>query len=132
MNKNLPTENEEKILVVDDNEMVAIVTERGLKMFGYKTDVFLSPIEALEFFKENRDKIDLVLTDLKMPGMNGEELAAKIRKICAEIPIIFMTGTPHEMESSDEIVLGKPFSIEVLQNTVREILDVVVAEKEEN
>ena len=130
MSENSPVENEKKILIVDDEEAVIEVTRSMLEYFGYEVEVSLCPMKALEIFKNNPSKPDLVITDLKMPRMNGEELVAEIRKIRTKIPVIFMTGTSYEMESSTEIILEKPFSVKNLQDMVHEILNAATVKEE--
>ena len=136
MSKDLPTETcssenkgGEKILVVDDEDTILRMAKTMLEIWSYEVETFSSPIDALGSFRKNPEKFDLVITDLLMPGMNGRKLAAEIRKIRAEIPIIFSTGTPYEVKSSSETVLAKPFLMKVLQNTIREALDAVVKKK---
>jgi CheY-like chemotaxis protein len=81
-----------RILFVDDEEGV-LASGRGiLEHLGYEVDAFASAAAALESFALNPAAFDLVLTDMTMPGMSGLELAAKLRKIRADIPIMLSTG----------------------------------------
>lgn len=80
------------VLVVDDEEIVAKITERRLIRLGYMVEVKLSAEEALRYILTNPQKIDLLVTDHVMPGMTGLELAIKTQKIAPRLPIIMMTG----------------------------------------
>ncbi len=128
MSENLPTENEKKILVVDDKEAMIESIKRGLRMLGHKFETFLNPITALEIFRENPNIFNLVITDLEMLEMNGEELAEEIRKIRPKIQIIFATAAPDKLKSEHKIVLEKPFTPEDLQSAVRKALDAAAKE----
>jgi CheY-like chemotaxis protein len=102
------------ILIVDDEEAVGYVFERYLTIKGYRVSVAYGGEQALEMFR--RDPPDLVITDYKMPGMNGDEL---LRRLCAIAP-----GLPAVMISANPIDVGpildgvrffpKPVSLETL------------------
>jgi DNA-binding NarL/FixJ family response regulator len=85
-------------------------------------------MHALEYFQINYDKIDLVLSDIRMPGMNGYELVKKIKAIRPEIKVVFMTALEFTEDMSkilpsikiDGFML-KPGRIESLVNTIRSI-----------
>lgn len=83
---------QETVLVVDDEDMVANLLRRFLELEGYSVHVRNHPQEALEFFKQNRSSVDLVVTDMTMPGMTGDILAQKMLAINPELPIIVCTG----------------------------------------
>ncbi|HQP30662.1 MAG TPA: response regulator [Deltaproteobacteria bacterium] len=81
-----------RILFVDDEEGV-LASGRGiLEYLGYEVEAFDSATAALESFSQNPRAFDLVLTDMTMPRMTGLELAAKLRKIRADVPIMLSTG----------------------------------------
>jgi signal transduction histidine kinase/ActR/RegA family two-component response regulator len=82
----------EMILVVDDEESVLMVEQVLLKRLGYRVIGMMSSVEALSYFEQNSDKIDLLLTDLTMPGMTGIQLSQEILKIRPDFPIILCTG----------------------------------------
>lgn len=79
------------ILCVDDNEQALSVRKFMLETRGYRTLASLVPEEALEFFR--RGGIDLVLSDLHMPRMDGNELARRMKEIAPEVPILLMSGS---------------------------------------
>ncbi|MFH1546588.1 MAG: response regulator, partial [Patescibacteria group bacterium] len=137
MDENLPTKNEKKILVVDDEKMVLDVLKNILEKWEYEVETSLGATAALEIFKESPHNFGLVITDWVMPCMNGGELIQKIREIQdgTRLKIIVMSGYPkNEKEFAETKIDGflmKPFNFEKLKNTVREVLDAAVAAKEE-
>jgi signal transduction histidine kinase/ligand-binding sensor domain-containing protein/ActR/RegA family two-component response regulator len=84
--------NNEHVLLVDDEPAVLNIARRYLEMLGYTVDEFNSPNAAVDAITANPDAFDLVFTDFAMPGMNGVELAQRIRAVRADIPIILCTG----------------------------------------
>ena len=120
-----------KILVVDDEPSIQRLIKSALEKVSFSIETHEDGFAALEFFQNN--PVDLVLTDIKMPGISGIELATKIREICIEtkknIPFVFMSGTPEELPDTigeeaarKEIFLAKPFDIKLLRETVGNIL----------
>lgn len=83
---------DERILVVDDEEPIARMHRQMLERFGYSVTIRTSSIEALQLFKDNPERFDLVITDMTMPGMTGDQFSMEIRKIRPSIPIIICTG----------------------------------------
>lgn len=88
-----------KILVVDDNELLCRVARDILEMDGYRVVVACDPIRALEAFET--ESFDAVVTDLRMPGMSGLELARLIRAKSPGFPVIMMTA--YGQVQADEI-----------------------------
>jgi PAS domain S-box-containing protein len=88
----LPRGNGERILVVDDEEVLALLLERALTTIGYKTEFVTNPAEALARVEADPHHFDLVLTDQTMPTMTGLDLASSIRDIRPGLPVIMMTG----------------------------------------
>lgn len=86
------TGNKERILVVDDEPAVLNIARRFLEILGYTVDEFADPSAALEAFTRDSASYHLVFTDFAMPGMNGIDLAQRIRAIRADIPILLCTG----------------------------------------
>ncbi len=103
--------------------------QQGLSSFGYKVTAVTSSVEALRIFKAEPDNFDLVITDMTMPHMTGQELAEKIVRIKPEMPIILCTGFSELItkEKAREIGISKfitkPISLKDLAQYVREILD---------
>jgi DNA-binding response OmpR family regulator len=80
----------ERVLVVDDERDIADSLKAGLQMKGFTVDVFYDPVEALSNFR--RGVYDLVISDIKMPKMNGFELVYELEKIDDNVRVIFLTG----------------------------------------
>lgn len=119
-------DREETILLVDDEVPVRRVTERVLARWGYHVLSAGSGEEALALARAHRGGIDLLISDLSMPDMNGRELATALRAIRPGIAVLFLSGQRpvHAPGSpaSDEPFLQKPFTVEELTAKVREVL----------
>jgi PAS domain S-box-containing protein len=119
----------ENVFFVDDEKVLVDIGERMLKKLGYKVTGRTSPYEALEAFRANPDKFDLVITDMSMPRMSGEILAKNILKIRSDMPVIICTGFGN-MAASDDIsstgakdFLMKPINISELSESIHKVLD---------
>jgi CheY-like chemotaxis protein len=101
-------------LVVDDEEAVGYVFERYLAIKGYRVSVALDGPQALERFEA--DTPDLVITDYKMPGMNGDELLRRLRAMRPALPAVLISANPIDVGPTlDEIkFFPKPVSLETL------------------
>jgi DNA-binding response OmpR family regulator len=80
------------VIVVDDEIELATLFKTFLNQQGFNTISFVDPVLALEYFKETSDKHSLIITDLRMPSLNGLELAKKIRELNTNIKIFLMTA----------------------------------------
>lgn len=88
------------LLVVDDEKSITLLLERMLSDIGYRVTARNSPLEALDLFRERPGDFDLLLTDMSMPHMNGDRLAAEVKSIRSDIPVILSTGF-HERVTED-------------------------------
>ncbi len=119
----------EHILLVDDEKSIIKMEEQMLKRLGYKVTSRISSIEALEAFRVNPAKFDLVITDMAMPNLSGDKLAVELIKIRSDIPILLCTGysenTPQEKAASlsTKGFLMKPIVMKDLAQKIREVLD---------
>ena len=84
--------NRERILVVDDEPAVLNIARRYLELLGYTVDQHTDPHKAIEAFSADPASYHLVITDYSMPGMNGIDLAQRIRSIRKDMPVILCTG----------------------------------------
>jgi len=84
--------NHKFILVLDDEFDIVAIIKQGLKRYGLKVYGFTDPILALEHFKVNARDYFLVISDLRMPGMNGFEFIKKVKEIKPEVKIFIMTA----------------------------------------
>lgn len=117
-----------RVLFVDDEEVLAEMAREMLTHLGYQTTVFTSSPEALEAFTKAPQHYDLVITDQTMPQMTGEMLAAELRQVRPNIPIILCTGYSHVLDEEKALSLGidafcmKPVSMPELADTIEQIL----------
>jgi two-component system, cell cycle sensor histidine kinase and response regulator CckA len=118
-----------RLLLVDDDETLLKVGKRMLERFGYRVTVKSSGIEAFEFFKTHPDQFDLVITDQKMPKMDGLKLVQAILNARPDMPIIVCTGYIEELNQKETKSLGvcewvrKPVVFGELAKIVREVLE---------
>ena len=118
----------EKIMLVDDEPEIVELSVELLQELGYEVKAFTDSLEALIAFQKAPDDIEIVVTDQTMPHMTGLQLAAEIRKLRSDIPIIICSGfnCPPDQEHtlhSRRIFLNKPFKIKDLACAVRSLLD---------
>jgi PAS domain S-box-containing protein len=119
----------EKILFVDDESALADLGQQLIGELGYQVETRTSPIEALEAFRVNPQKFDLVITDLTMPHMSGLNLARKIMEIRPGMPIILCTGFSEQANEQApgttgiRAVLYKPLVLRDIADAVRKVLD---------
>jgi PAS domain S-box-containing protein len=124
----LPAGNGEGILVVDDEVAILVVLKTSLENYGYRVFIAASGLEAVTLFSEKRDTIQLVITDVAMPFMDGVATVGALRKIRPDIPIIVASGSEQEKEDDawrqlkPRAFLRKPFTAETLLRTVHEVL----------
>ncbi len=123
-----PAGTGQHILLVDDEEALAQATTMSLTHFGYRVTGVHSAAEALTIFEHQPGGIDLVITDLTMPGMSGIELANALYEARPDLPVILASGfggtrTAHfEHGPGVRAVLEKPFTWEVLARAVHQLL----------
>ena len=119
----------ESILVVEDDEGVRNFVGTALKDLGYKIFEASNGKKALEFLNQNGNNVDLIITDLVMPEMNGKELAIEVEKILPNIRVLFTSGyTEDHIANSGSLerevnFLQKPYSIQTLASKVREVIE---------
>jgi len=120
----------ERILLVDDEQPLVEIGKQMLERLGYKVDTRTSSIEALNLFKADPSRFDLVITDIVMPNMTGDKLADKLMGIRPDIPIVLCTGYSekfthkHASEKGIEAFLMKPLVMQDLASTVRQALSI--------
>jgi CheY-like chemotaxis protein len=95
-----------RILLVDDDKDVLGFSELVLAKLGYDVIANTNSLEALEIFKDLPDQFDLVITDYRMPHLNGAQLCAEILNINPEMPIIMCSGFSSEFSRKDAYDLG--------------------------
>jgi two-component system, cell cycle sensor histidine kinase and response regulator CckA len=106
-----------RILVVDDQDLILQSIKMMLTHVGHAVETATSGPEAL--VKIETGQFDLVITDWRMPGMSGEELAHEIKQKQTRLPIILLTGyLPESQSPAIDLVLRKPFSTAEIQGAV--------------
>jgi len=127
MPSSLPTE---RILVVDDEPQVLALVMELLRMQGYDVEGTWDPDEALRLARAHAGPLHLLLTDLVMPGMTGQELATELRALHPRMKVLFMSAYSIEIARDYKVWLApgepflvKPFSIAGLGRTVRAALE---------
>src|ERR1700716_3639277 len=115
------------ILVVDDNQPVRVLVHKILERAGFRVLEASNGPEALALFQANASQVELLLTDLNMPGGNGIELATEIRKERPNLPVGFISAELAEFETvsnpSGSFWMSKPFRIGELLRCVQTALD---------
>jgi len=125
---NLPS-GAERILLVDDEPAVCRLSSRMLETCGYTVTTHTDSSKALELFAAHPGQFDLVVTDMTMPKMSGDQLTAKILELNPDMPVIIATGynkrvsDPQAIELGAKAFLAKPFEKACLIQTVRNVLD---------
>lgn len=119
----------EVILVAEDEPQVLALVARTLGRYGYTVLEANHPDVALRIARERHDTIDIILSDVIMPGMNGPHLVERLKTLHPEAGVCFMSGHTHSTAVYHEVVkagamlVEKPFSAETLVSTVRRLLD---------
>src|SRR5262249_247075 len=125
--------NGERILVVEDDDGVRRLVYRVLRRAGYRVIEARDGQQALQEFLPHAKEIDLVLTDVRMPLVKGDELAVQLRAANPTIPVVFMSGYAPEtivgtLNGRDPItILAKPFTNSDLLAVVQEALSHTLA-----
>ena len=116
-----------RVLLVEDEEVVRNFAARALKRQGYKVLEAASGVEALEVMEKHKGKIDIVVSDVVMPEMDGPTLLKELRKTNPDLKIIFVSGYPNDafkaaLGDENFAFLPKPFSLPQLAAKVKEEL----------
>jgi PAS domain S-box-containing protein len=126
-----PVNGNERIMVVDDEQAIREVTGEFLSNYGYTVDLFKNGEDALEEFKRDPDKYDLIVTDMAMPRMTGDKLAVELIKKNPGLPIFLCTGFSENMSRETAASLGisrliiKPLELKCLARDIRQVLDTI-------
>ncbi|MFA7060249.1 MAG: PAS domain-containing protein [Pedobacter sp.] len=120
---------EETILLVEDEAAILSITTKMLEMQDYNVLAANTPGEAIKLAKEHSGKIHMLMTDVIMPEMNGQELAKKLLSIYPQMKTLFMSGytadviANHGVLNNGVFFIQKPFSLPNMAAKVREVLD---------
>ncbi len=118
----------ERLLVVDDDKEIALMCKEGFEALGYEVELFFSSMDALDFFKREYHRIDLVVTDQTMPGKTGFDLAKEMLSIKKDIPIILCSGYTGSIskkkieDAGIKCFVMKPVTVEDLSKKIQQLL----------
>jgi signal transduction histidine kinase/ActR/RegA family two-component response regulator len=119
----------ERILLIDDEEQIVSMEQQMLENLGYEVTARTDSTKALKEFSEQPQNFDLVITDMTMPQMTGDELAQKLLDIKPDIPVILCTGFNEDITEEKALAMGiqkfvmKPVIKNDLATTIRTVLD---------
>lgn len=119
----------ETVLIVEDDPSVRQVAASMLSRLGYRVLVAVHGDEALRLARENCGRIDVLMTDIVMPGMNGRELAEHVRSLYPRTRVLYTSGYTedviirHGIQQEDVAFVGKPYSMQTLASKLRQVLD---------
>lgn len=116
------------ILLVDDERDIVNAVRRWLEADGFNVYGFADPVQALEYFQNNSNNVDLVLSDIRMRKLDGYELVKKIKAIRPQTKVVFMTALEFNEELSKTLpsikidgFLLKTGSLENLVNAIKSV-----------
>ncbi|KFF42339.1 response regulator [Pseudomonas sp. BRG-100] len=111
------------ILVVEDDAIVRMLIVDVLDELEFKVLEAADAEEALSMVQDTSQVIDLMMTDVGLPDMNGRELATKVRELRPTLPILFASGYAENIDATSGMqVIAKPFSIDQLRDKVKSML----------
>jgi DNA-binding NtrC family response regulator len=119
----------ERILLIDDEKVLADMSQKMLERLGYRVTTRTNSIEALSTFRNEPEEFDLVITDQTMPDMTGSDLAQVLLQIRPEIPIILCTGYSSLITEAEARSIGikgfamKPLAKKNIAVLIRNVLD---------
>ena len=130
-NNKRPDLNSKFILALDDEFDIVTLVKQGLQKYGFNVFAFTEPLMALEHFKLNIKDYDMVISDIRMPGMNGYEFVKRVKQIKIEVKVILMTAFEiKDMEFYNTLpsvkidaFVQKPLSINQLRHIIETCLD---------
>jgi len=124
----MPCGHNETLLLVEDEIGILELVETMLKQLGYRVLAANSPTEAIHIAEQHPESIDLMVSDVIMPELNGRDLANRIRALFPGLPVLYMSGytaniiTDRGFLDKDVCLIQKPFSKKELAVKVREAL----------
>ena len=127
--------NSETILLVEDELAVRALARRVLEKTGYRVLESSSPTDAIRLAGSHRNEIDLIVSDVVMPEMNGPAMVSRVLELCPAARVLFISGYADEdvigrgLQNPGMTLLQKPFSAQELVERVRQVLDEGVTQK---
>lgn len=117
------------IMLIDDEEVIRIITSKFLQKLGYNVFSFSSGESAIRFYQENKTSIDLIILDMQMPVMNGDEVFRQLKAISPNVVVILMSGFNLDERIENLLKEGvvafiqKPVGIEKLSQAISKVLN---------
>jgi DNA-binding NtrC family response regulator len=113
-----------RLLIVDDEKPLLSLLKRYMERLGYEVDLAGTAEEALAFFESDPGRYACVLTDLTLPGINGEELVERMRSLNPRLPALISSGYPYQPKPSKARTdfLQKPYLPQMLVEAIQGIL----------
>jgi two-component system sensor histidine kinase EvgS len=130
-----PAKGTETILFVEDEAGLMTLAQHMLQRFGYRVLAANTPAGALDQIRQHSEPIDLLITDVVMPGMNGHELAQALQTLHPNLKVLYTSGYTADIIAHHGVLeqgvqfLPKPFTMSGLARKVREVLDLAASEK---
>lgn len=130
LNRNISRSFADKtVLLIDDEQILIEICEMMLLRLGHKVFKASSGSEALNIFEDYKNQIDLVISDMFMPEMDGQELVDALRKIDYQVKVLLSSGGLTDLDEKEIVNRGfngfiqKPYSMEALSEKMAEILN---------
>ncbi|MBI3530053.1 MAG: PAS domain S-box protein [Betaproteobacteria bacterium] len=124
----LPRGHGERVLLVEDEKPLMLLTEEMLAALNYEPAGFTRPSEALEEFRTDPSRFDAVVLDHLMPGMTGTELARQMRQLRADVPVVLISGytgpvlTQQALSAGIDHILTKPLDLRQIADAISKVL----------
>lgn len=111
-----------RLLIVDDEPAVLDLLKRYLQRVGYEVEIALDGEKAWSMFSSAPDRFDLVISDLRLPGIGGEELLTRMRERRPGLRALISSGSPHEPALPDVEFLLKPYLPKMMVEVIERML----------
>ena len=114
-------------MLVEDEDMVREVISEMLTDLSYHVVSFSNAVDALDYYKKNSNEIDVVISDMRMPNMNGIQLYKKLLSLNPKLLFIMLSGFVSEIileENEQTIILSKPISVKSLEASIKKLLQI--------
>lgn len=116
------------ILVIDDEKELATLFKEFIMGIGFNAESFTNPLLAFEYFKYNKNKYSLIITDLRMPGLCGLELACKVRELNSLVKLFLISAfdtadlesNPVYQSAKIDKILQKPIKLSMLKKIIEQ------------
>jgi CheY-like chemotaxis protein len=116
------------VLYADDDEFVGAIVADMLEAEGFECVIARGGVEAMKLIDQSSEPYDVLLSDVRMPGVNGLELARHFREVCPHQPVLLLSGYPIPTEEGDRFaILKKPMGGEQLACAIWQMLEQTTA-----